>query len=143
GPERVGGSRRSSTGRRRTRGGDRRPPLRAAPPSTHRTQRRPGRAGGTDRSGGATMTSSRREHGFVATPALLLLWVGLLLAIAMVDVGGYLVAAGRAQGAADATVLAAVAAGIAGADPVSAAVTVAAANDARLERCTCGRDRAL
>lgn len=77
------------------------------------------------------------EDGLVATPTLLVLWVGLLLTIVVIDVGGYLVAATRAQAAADAAALAAVSADLERAPPRDAAASVAARNGARLERCGC------
>lgn len=103
------------------------------------TSRRP--AGGASTQLAAT-GGRGDQRGFVAPPAILLVWVGLLLAITVVDVGGYLVAAGRAQSAADAAALAAVAADLSGDDPATAARMVAEANDARLEDCACGSRRA-
>jgi hypothetical protein len=77
----------------------------------------------------------------VATPVLLLLWWGLLLGVASVDVGGYLVAAARAQHAADAAALAAVGAAGGGPGSASTARTIAERNDGRLERCDCAAGR--
>jgi hypothetical protein len=77
----------------------------------------------------------------VATPVLLLLWWGLLLGVASIDVGGYLVAAARAQHAADAAALAAVGVTGDGPGPVPAARTIAERNDGRLERCDCTAGR--
>ena len=79
----------------------------------------------------------------LATPALVVLGFGLLLSVAVVDVGAYLVAAGRAQAAADAAALAA-AGGEAQADPVGPgqlAATSARRNDARLDACDCAPGR--
>ncbi|WP_211262258.1 pilus assembly protein TadG-related protein [Nitriliruptor alkaliphilus] len=78
------------------------------------------------------------ESGALATPVLLLVWCGLCLAIVVVDVGAYLVAASRAQGAADAAALAAVAADLAQpAPPHIVARSVAGRNRARVESCHC------
>jgi Flp pilus assembly protein TadG len=84
------------------------------------------------------------EAGVVATPALLLLWVGLLLGVVLVDVGSYLLAATRAQGAADAAALAAVSVDVDGgiAPPLQAARAVTGRNGAELERCDCRAGRA-
>ncbi len=80
----------------------------------------------------------RDEDGLVATPALLLVWLGLLLGVAVVDVGSYLVAASRAQGAADAAALAAVAADLAApAPPAIVARSVAGRGGAYVESCDC------
>lgn len=78
------------------------------------------------------------ESGALATPVLVVVWCGLCLAIAVVDVGAYLVAASRAQGAADAAALAAVAADLAQpAPPHIVARSVAGRNRARVESCDC------
>jgi Flp pilus assembly protein TadG len=78
------------------------------------------------------------ESGTLATPVLVLVWCGLCLAIALVDVGAYLVAASRAQGAADAAALAAVASDLAQpAPPHIVARSVAGRNRARVESCAC------
>jgi hypothetical protein len=75
----------------------------------------------------------------LATPVLYLVWVGLLLGIAVIDVGAYLVAAAHAQGAADAAALAAVGVEVEPGPvaPHQAAETTASRNDAELEACTC------
>jgi hypothetical protein len=75
----------------------------------------------------------------LATPVLFVVWSGLLVAIAVIDVGAYLVAAGRAQAAADAAALAAVSLDVepATTPPVLAARTVAQRNRGELESCTC------
>lgn len=88
------------------------------------------------------MTTPRRDWhdkaGLLATPVLFVVWWSLLLAVALIDVGSYLVAASRAQGAADAAALAAVAADLADpAPPHVVARSVAGRNRARVESCTC------
>ncbi len=87
------------------------------------------------------MTSARlrAEEGLLATPVLFVLWAGLLVAIAVVDVGAYLVAAARAQGAADAVALAAVGLEVepALAPPLQVARAVARRNRAEVESCDC------
>jgi hypothetical protein len=79
------------------------------------------------------------EDGLLATPVLFVVWCGLLVAIAVIDVGAYLVAAGRAQAAADAAALAAVSLDVepASTPPLQAARTVAHRNRGDLESCTC------
>jgi hypothetical protein len=78
------------------------------------------------------------DSGLLATPVLFVVWCSLLVAIAVVDVGAYLVAASRAQGAADAAALAAVAADLAQpAPPHVVARSVAGRNRARVEACRC------
>lgn len=80
----------------------------------------------------------REEDGLLATPVLFVVWAALLVAVAVIDVGAYLVAASRAQGAADAAALAAVAADLAQpAPPHIVARSVAGRNDARVESCDC------
>lgn len=80
----------------------------------------------------------RDECGLLATPVLFVVWCGLLVAVALIDVGAYLVAASRAQGAADAAALAAVAADLTQpAPPHIVARSVAGRNRARVERCDC------
>jgi hypothetical protein len=74
------------------------------------------------------------ERGFVNPLLVVLLWFATLLGIAIVDVGAYLVAAARAQAAADAAALAAVAPD---ARPAREAERVAAASGAVLEACRC------
>ena len=69
----------------------------------------------------------------------LLLWTAVVATVVTVDVTGYLVAASRAQAAADAAALAA-AADVRG--PRAAATRVVAAAGASLERCDCGGGRA-
>jgi Flp pilus assembly protein TadG len=69
-----------------------------------------------------------------------LLWVATLVAIALIDVSAYLVAASRAQSLADAAALAAVSTDSSlplSGSPWGRAVTVVAASDGELERCTC------
>lgn len=74
----------------------------------------------------------------LATPVLFVVWCSLLVAVAVIDVGAYLVAASRAQGAADAAALAAVAADLAQpAPPHIVARSVAGRNRARVESCDC------
>jgi hypothetical protein len=78
--------------------------------------------------------SVSHEHGFVNPLLVVVLWVSTLLGIALVDVGAYLVAAARAQAAADAVALAAVAPG---ARPDREARRIADVASARLEACRC------
>jgi secretion/DNA translocation related TadE-like protein len=70
-----------------------------------------------------------------------LVWVLLMLTIVLIDVGGYLVAAARAQNAADAAALAAVSTDVTlrpgNEPPREAARRVADAAGAALERCDC------
>ena len=92
------------------------------------------------------MTRARlpAEDGLLATPVLFVVWAALLVAVAVIDVGAYLVAASRAQGAADAAALAAVAADLADpAPPHIVARSIAGRNRARVESCDCraGRGR--
>ena len=77
-------------------------------------------------------------------PSVLTVWAGLLLAIALIDVAAYLTAAGRAQGAADAAALAALAEEDVTRPGRPAAARVAGLNGARLEDCACapGQERA-
>lgn len=82
------------------------------------------------------------ESGLLATPVLLVVWCSLMIAVAVIDVGAYLVAASRAQGAADAAALAAVAADLADpAPPLTVARSVAGRNRARVESCSCQAGR--
>ncbi len=71
----------------------------------------------------------------------MLLWVATLSLIAIIDLGAYVVAAARAQQAADAAALAAVSAHIEGSAGrgVDEARRIAAAADARIELCECTR----
>jgi hypothetical protein len=87
------------------------------------------------------------DEAAVATLVLpMLLWVASLVAIAVLDVGAYLVAAARAQALADAAALAAVTPDIvpAGRTPVAEADRVVHAGGGWLETCACqlGSDRA-
>lgn len=70
----------------------------------------------------------------------LALWVAAVATVVVVDVTGYLVAAARAQGVADAAALAAVAVDVRG--PRAAATRIVEAAGASLERCDCGGGRA-
>lgn len=84
----------------------------------------------------------RSAEAGVATVVLpMLVWLATLVAIVAIDLGGYLVAASRAQALADAAALAAATA----ADPASAggsgqrrAAAVVAAGGGRLDACACG-----
>lgn len=70
----------------------------------------------------------------------MLLWIGTLAAIAVIDLGGYLTAAARAQALADAVALAAVSADHEvshGAVPVREADRVAVAGGGQLVACAC------
>jgi hypothetical protein len=77
----------------------------------------------------------------IATVALpMLLWIGTLAAIAVIDLGGYLAAAARAQALADAVALAAVSAdheASHGAHPVREADRIARAGGGQLIACAC------
>ncbi|HSK23935.1 MAG TPA: hypothetical protein VK906_12195 [Egicoccus sp.] len=91
------------------------------------------------------MTRPRRSEDGIATLAFpLVLAVALMSVIALIDLTGYLVAAARAQQAADAAALAALSCRVdaAGGDATAAAVDVVAAAGARLESCSCGGDDA-
>jgi uncharacterized membrane protein len=78
------------------------------------------------------------EDGSVALPLVAVLWLALLLAIVFVDIAAYLLAASRAQGAADAAALAAAAADLVEpAPPVIVARSVAGRNGARVDACDC------
>lgn len=81
----------------------------------------------------------RSEDGLLATPVLFVIWCGLLVAIAVIDVGAYLVAATRAQSAADASALAAVGLDLerGSVAPLQAARTVAVRNGGEIEACVC------
>ncbi len=83
----------------------------------------------------------RGEEGAASVVLPMTLWAATLIAIALIDIGAYLVAAGRAQSAADAAALAAVAVDApgAGGSPQREATRVVAVVDARLERCDCRR----
>jgi hypothetical protein len=98
----------------------------------------------------------RGEDGLAAFVLPLVLWGAVVVALVLVDLAGYLVAASRAQALADAAALAAVAtdapdplAELAGRPaprvaPETEARRVVAAGDGILEACTCplGRGRA-
>jgi Flp pilus assembly protein TadG len=78
------------------------------------------------------------DSGLLATPVLFVVWSALLIAVVVIDIGAYLVAASRAQGAADAAALAAVAADVVEpAPPHVVASSIAGRNRARVESCTC------
>ncbi len=82
---------------------------------------------------------ARDEQG-VATLALpLLVWATLLVAIVLIDAAAYLVAAARAQTAADGAALAAVSADLTNRSPNAAALRVTQASAADLESCSCRR----
>jgi Flp pilus assembly protein TadG len=84
------------------------------------------------------LVRSGDEDGSLAMPLLVLVWVSFVLTVALVDVGAYLLAASRAQGAADAAALAAVAADLAAPAPAEVvARSVAGRNGARVEACDC------
>jgi hypothetical protein len=75
------------------------------------------------------------ERGGVTLILPLLLWTAVLAAVVVMDLGGYLVAAARAQSAADAAALAAVAPDVR--SPHAAAGRVLDALGGSLERCEC------
>jgi hypothetical protein len=83
------------------------------------------------------------DEGGIATIALpMLIWVATLVAVVVIDVAAYLVAASRAQALADAAALAAVSSEIPGSDARSGtaeAERVVAAGRGRLEACDCRR----
>lgn len=83
----------------------------------------------------------RGQQGSATVVLPLLLWTVTLVAIVTIDIGAYLVAAARAQAAADAAALAAIAAkeSLTGDLPRRAAQRVTDAAGARLERCMCPR----
>jgi hypothetical protein len=77
----------------------------------------------------------------------MMLWVATLVAIVIIDIGAYLVAAARAQSLADGAALAAVSTDVPGGRgqiPYTEAERVAHAGGGRLEECRCigGRERA-
>jgi len=85
------------------------------------------------------------ERGMATVVLPLLVWFAALVAIGLVDVAGYLVAASRAQALADAAALAAVAADAVvdpARTPSGEAERVTAAGGGELERCACARGRA-
>ena len=91
--------------------------------------------------------SADRADGSVAFTFPLLLWVSVLTALLAIDLGGYLIAASRAQSLADAAALAAVSADVhtvARPSPAAAAQRVVAEGDGQLDACTCrpGRETA-
>ena len=83
-----------------------------------------------------------REAGAVTLVLPLVLWTAVLAAVVVIDLAAYLVAAARAQGAADSAALAAVAEDVR--SPREAAGRVAEALGGSLDRCDCpsGRGRA-
>ncbi len=101
------------------------------------------------RSGRCGDDTGRPGQSGAATLLLpMILWVTTLLAIVAIDVGGYLVAAARAQSLADAAALAAVSADATvprSRSPVAEADRVARAGDGLLETCSChaGAERAV
>lgn len=87
------------------------------------------------------MSRGRDERGTATVALPMLVWVATLVAVAVIDIGAYLVAAARAQAAADAAALAAVGAESASRPvaPATAAQRIAAAAGARIEACDCDR----
>jgi hypothetical protein len=90
------------------------------------------------------------EDGLAAFILPLVLWCTVVVAVVIIDIAGYLIAASRAQALADAAALAAVSAEIpdqpgvmapsrAAADPASEAARVTLAGGGVLERCACAR----
>ncbi len=79
------------------------------------------------------------EEAFASLALPLVLWTAMLIFVVMIDIGAYLVAASRAQAAADAAALAAVSADAPAAarSPSQEAERVVRAADARLEGCAC------
>jgi len=81
------------------------------------------------------------EHGIATVALPMLLWIATLAAIAVIDLGGYLTAAARAQSLADAVALAAVSAdheASSGVVKVREADRVAVAGGGQLVACACG-----
>jgi hypothetical protein len=104
----------------------------------------PGRAGRRAR--------CRAEDGLAAFLLPLVLWCTVVVAVVVIDIAGYLIAASRAQALADAAALAAVSVEAAGqpggamapprstpaaSDPVREAERVTRAGGGALERCAC------
>jgi hypothetical protein len=82
----------------------------------------------------------RCDDGIVSLTLPLLLWLATVVTVVVIDIGGYLVAASRAQTLADHAALAAVSAsvvGAAGGGPTSEATTLAVRGGGRLESCEC------
>lgn len=79
------------------------------------------------------------ERGAATVVLPMLLWVATLIAVVVIDIGGYLVAASRAQAAADAAALAAVGAPSSRPPvaPATAAGRIASAAGARIATCDC------
>jgi hypothetical protein len=104
-------------------------------------------------SAGRTTPSARlqAEDGLTAFILPLVLWCTVVVAVVVIDIAGYLIAASRAQALADAAALAAVSAVIpdlpgalpparatrAASDPVREAERVTRAGGGVLERCVC------
>lgn len=82
------------------------------------------------------MRSSDRELGMATLVLPMLVWLATLCAIAVIDVGAYLVAAARAQSLADHTALAA-ASSLGGEQPIRSADAVAVRGGGQLEVCDC------
>lgn len=98
--------------------------------------------GRTPRFGRCSPTVRRRdgEGGFVSLTLPMLLWLATVVAIVVIDLGGYLVAASRAQTLADNAALAAVSTsvvGAAGGAPGSEARALVERGGGRLEACRC------
>ncbi|MFA9444144.1 pilus assembly protein TadG-related protein [Egicoccus sp. AB-alg6-2] len=85
------------------------------------------------------MTDPHDEAGLATLTFPLLLWVAVVAAVVLVDIGAYLVAAARAQQLADGAALAAVSvdAEPASGGPHGEAERVVALGGGRLERCAC------
>lgn len=85
------------------------------------------------------MTRWRAEDGFLLTAAPAAMMVSIVLTIALVDIGSYLVAASRAQGLADAAALAAVSADLdrGAGPPRQVAIGVTRLGRGELESCDC------
>jgi len=84
----------------------------------------------------------RSEDGVATVVLPLVLWTATLVAVVVIDIGAYLVAASRAQTLADAAALAAVSADVVGAragSPATEARRVVRAGAGRLEDCHCPR----
>ena len=94
-----------------------------------------------------TIAADRDEQGTASLVLPMVLWVATLVAIVIIDIGAYLVAAARAQSLADAAALAAVSADAptsTGQIPYAQAERVTQAGDGLLVECRClpGRERA-
>lgn len=90
----------------------------------------------------ARAATGRQQEGAATVVLPLVLWTATLVAVVVIDIGAYFVAASRAQALADAAALAAVSADVVGTRPASPgaeARRVVRAGDGQLEDCACTR----